>query len=121
LRVEVQQESIDKRLREGAESFSTLRKSIDEVHEKIKPKPVPTWKVVAVAITALALLGGWVWQAAQYPDRDEFEAVRQETSAIKIEQVRIQADLRAMRDGQQNIEEDIDEIAKDVKSIARGQ
>jgi hypothetical protein len=117
--VEFRQEEIDKQLHEGAESFVSIRKAIDDVQDQVRPKPVPTWKIVAVAITAMALLGGWVWQAAQYPNRDEFEAVRAETSEIKMEQVRIQADLRAMREGQKNIERSIREIAGDVKDIAR--
>lgn len=118
-KVEWEQEAIEKRLREGAAAFASVRDSIDDVREQIKPKPVPTWKVIAASLSALALIGGWIWQAAQYPNRDEFEAVRSESAAIKIEQVRIQADLRSMRESQTNIETNLRDIAKDVNEIAR--
>ena len=72
------------RLREGAESFSELRRAV-------APKPMSLVKMLPVLVVAVLSLLGFVWAAARYPDRHEFDTklntVQADISAIRLEQV----------------------------------
>ena len=72
------------RLREGAESFSELRRAV-------APKPLSLVKMLPVLVVAVLSLLGFVWAAARYPDRHEFDTklntVQADISAIRLEQV----------------------------------
>ena len=72
--------ALEGRLREGAESFGELRRAV-------APKPLSLVKILPVLIVAVLSLLGFVWAAARYPDRSEFDA--------KINSM--QADVAAMR------------------------
>lgn len=126
--MEWQQESIDKRLNEGAETFSEVRQSIKDIHEQLKPKPIPMWKVASFALTIMLLVGAWIWQAARYPDRDEFNEARQtgeaktdlvqiEVTHLKLEQVKMQSNISQIKSSQARTERDVGEIKSDIKSL----
>ena len=72
--------ALELRLREGAEAFSELRRAV-------APKPLSLVKILPVLVVAVLSLLGFVWAAARYPDRREFDT--------KINSV--QADVAAMR------------------------
>lgn len=128
-RIEWQQDAIDKRLSEGAETFSEVRQSIKDIHDELKPKPIATWKIASFALTIMLLVGAWIWQAARYPDRTEFNEARQATEAkankvqadvqhLRMEQVKIQADIKAIKSSQARTEKGMGEIKTDIKTLA---
>jgi hypothetical protein len=78
--------AVDGRLREGAEAFSQLRAAV-------APKPLSLVKFLPTLIVGVLSLLGFVWAAAQYPSRREFEAVKADLSAIRMEQVQTTAKL----------------------------
>jgi len=72
----------DARLREGAEAFSDLRKAI-------APKPMSLVKILPVLVVGVLSLLGFVWAAARYPDRHEFDtkinSVQTDVAAMRLE------------------------------------
>jgi hypothetical protein len=72
----------ESRLREGAESFSELRRAV-------APKPLSLVKILPVLIVAMLSLLGFVWAAARYPDRREFDtkinSVQTDVAAMRLE------------------------------------
>ena len=91
-------ESVQNRLADGAETFASLKRRLQKLET---PKPLQVTKVAAVVIGALAMVFGWVWQAARYPDRAEYSALKtriadlRERLDVQIETERgINADLR---------------------------
>ena len=82
--------ALEVRLREGAQSFADLRQAV-------APKPLTLGKVwlplTAIGITLL----GFVWAAARYPDRHEFDAKINATQAdvatMRVELAKISAQL----------------------------
>lgn len=105
-------ETVNERLDRGAATFSDLRRAT----ELLTPKPTPPWKIVGIVVTVAVLLAGWVWQAAKYPNRDEFNSVREEVGILKIEQVKMQADIDAIVDSQARVERGIEEIKQDLRN-----
>lgn len=132
-RVEWEQEAIHKRLNDGARTFSEITQTQKELHEAIadakKPPAVQWWKIAGLIATILILVITWVWQAARYPDREEFNRARQQTedrakgldnglNDLKLEQVKIQSSVQAIKDSQARTEKAVDEIKADIKTIA---
>lgn len=111
-RVEWEHESIKKRLAEGAKSFSEVRTGLEQIKDELKPKPTPLWKMVSVAITIGIIVCAWVWQAAKYPDRAEFNRVHQQVESLKLEQVEIRADVKSIKESQARTEEDMRELLR---------
>lgn len=140
-------ESIDQRLSQGAEAFSDLRASIGEVrkdirlaHEKfqeaIKPKPVPMWRILGLAFSAVCVAAGLVWMFARYPDREEFnkaqdvqreqvKALDGEIDKVKEKQTEIRTDQKLIKDSvvrqektQEKLETKIDRLL-DMGAIPR--
>lgn len=133
-RIEWEQESIRERLNAGAETFSEMTQSQKELHEQIrearKPVPTPWWKIVGLMVGVLSMILVWVWYAAKYPNRDEFNNARQQNTEraktlerglqqLKLEQVQIKSDVRSIKDSQSRTEKHVDEIKKDIKAMAR--
>jgi len=100
VRVEAARETMEKRLSEGAETFSELRTSVVNLRKEITdsaPKPLPRWQLLAFilgpVLGVVVLVGSIVWQAARTPNRDEFTKLQEQVQALEITQVRISAQL----------------------------
>ncbi len=132
-RIEWEHESINRRLNDGAKTFSEMHQSQralqTEIAEMQKPKPMEWWKVAGFVLSLLALLGTMLWYAAKYPDRSEFNQDRQRNAErakgfdrdlqlLKLEQVKIQSDVKTIKESQSRVERHFDEIKKDIKSMA---
>lgn len=66
------------------------------------------WALV-VALSGMVI--PWVWQAAKYPDRSEFDAAKLE---MKDTESRVTADVRKVR-------EEVIELKADIKNIKESQ
>jgi hypothetical protein len=82
--------ALEARLREGAQAFSDLRKAV-------APQPLTLGKVwLPLAAIAITLLG-FVWAAARYPDRHEFDAkinsTQSDVATMRVELAKIAAQL----------------------------
>jgi hypothetical protein len=86
LRQRERETAVDGRLREGAEAVSDLRAAV-------APKPLSLVKFLPTLIDGVLSLLGFVWAAAQYPSRREFETLKADLSAIRLEQVQTTAKL----------------------------
>jgi hypothetical protein len=102
----------ESQLRGGAEMFATLRRDIGDLQVATAPKPMSRFQLLAFilgpVIGTIVFMGTFVWQAARYPDRAEFNAARAEAAAAwdrltesieqaKIERVQLQADIALLR------------------------
>lgn len=76
------------------------------------------WKSLGVILAILGMVLPWIWQAARYPDRTEFNEVKQEFRAsekelskelrhIGAEQRVIKNDIGYIRDSQKRIEDSL--------------
>jgi len=72
-----------------------------------QPKP---WKVASVALGFVMMMLVWVWQAAKYPDRTEFNSVHSEVQELKLKQVEIRADVKSIKESQDRSEKDLREL-----------
>ena len=123
-RLEWESEQNRQRLKEGADSFTALRDSIQEQREALNeahkkwtkqwieatsPKPINIKSVIAIGITIAMIIGGWIWSLARYPDREEFNAaqksfetetrlVKEDVEEVKVEQIRLSNEVRYIRD-----------------------
>ena len=82
--------ALESRLRDGAQAFSDLRAAV-------APKPLSLAKVwLPLAAIVLTLLG-FVWAAARYPDRREFDAkinsTQSDVAGMRVELAKIAAQL----------------------------
>jgi len=125
-KVEWRTEAIDERLAQGAEAFSDLRNSMadvrsdiqqahDRFQEAIQPKPMAVWKIAGLVLTVVVLVSSWIWQAAKYPNREEFNASKQESQlsqeklsdeidSVKLKQAEIRTDQMLIKDSVQRQE-----------------
>jgi len=110
-RVQDLERRVEERLRSGAATFDKLWEAIntvrDEAREQIdalKPKPMPAWKILAALAGVAIFVGTLIWQAARYPDRDEYNDVRGDVGTIKIEQAQIRTVVEGVRESQTRIE-----------------
>ena len=82
--------ALEGRLREGAESFGELRRAV-------APKPLALSTVIVPIVAIVSTLLGFVWAAARYPDRHEFDAKINATQAdvatMRVELAKIAAQL----------------------------
>jgi len=116
LKVEFQQANIEARMHEGAAMFESLRREDEILKERSTPKPKSFLAVMPWLISLLALTGGLLWQAARYPDRNEFERVKaqmattesfltEKLSVFKVEQAKITAAVDKALDSVQRVEQ----------------
>ena len=82
--------ALEGRLREGAESFGELRRAV-------APKPLTLSKVWLPLASLVLVLLGFVWAAARYPDRHEFDAkinsTQSDVATMRVELAKIAAQL----------------------------
>jgi hypothetical protein len=108
LRLEVLLPEMERRLTErlnaGANKFGALE-------EQLRPKPRSPWTYIGALFGIVVFVGSIIWQAAKYPDREEFQAANA-GAGDKIE--RLQADFSALQRSQ-------DQITRDVAAIQHGQ
>lgn len=114
---------IESRLEAGQKEFGALRdeqraqRAIieqlrQEVQDVTRPKPMSRLQVFAFVagpvLGVCVLIGGFVWQAARYPDRSEFNAAQGEASAA---QRSTDARLHALENIQTAQQKDVASIA----------
>lgn len=78
VRLRLYEERTDARLREGATAMATMRAAIAE----IKPKPRSAWPFVTFGFAVALAFGGWIWQAARYPDRQDLAEVNRRIEMV---------------------------------------
>jgi hypothetical protein len=107
---------IQRRLQEGAQSFSDLRTDLGKVEKKLQPHPKPLWAIISFGFTLLSILIGGAWAAAHYPNRSEFELVKghviqlelhftNEIGNLKLELAELKGTVGSVRDGVRRVEE----------------
>ena len=74
VRLRLYEERTDARLHAGSETMAQLKEQIAE----LTPKPRSAWPYVTFGFMAVLALAGWIWQAARYPERAEFEQMRRD-------------------------------------------
>ena len=80
---------IERRLVAGVTQFTELKNGIGA----LQPKPRSFVSILPFLIPVIILAGTMLWQAARYPDRREFESLKTELSAIRVEQAQTSAKL----------------------------
>jgi uncharacterized damage-inducible protein DinB len=68
---------IQRRLQEGAQSFDDLRKAI-------RPQPKPLWVIFSFALTVAMIITGAIWTAAHYPNRNEFDSLKDHVVKMEL-------------------------------------
>jgi predicted nucleic acid-binding Zn-ribbon protein len=129
-------EEQDKRLSQGAGTFSDIRSSIaelkEDVHsihnkfektnakwaEMLAPKPIPVWKVVTGTFGIFVFVGSLIWAFARYPDRDEYEEDQTKTEQA---QKRLEEDLDVVKEKQSEIKADQRLIKESVERQEKAQ
>lgn len=86
---------LEVRLENGQKEFMALREeqrairaTMEQMARDLAPKPVSRLQLLAFAAGPVVLLAGFVWQAARYPDRTEFNVAQEAAvaSARKAEE-----------------------------------
>ena len=126
-RVEWNQEHQEKRLNEGSEAFSDVRRSLADITDSVHrmtaditaataPRALP-WKwISAFAFTLMCAFSGGVWALARYPDRAEFREVQTENHASHKA---MEMSLGAVETSQALQVQSIDEIDKKIGKIGK--
>jgi len=133
-KVEWTQERQEERLNQGAESFSDVRQSVDDLkgavhklHGKIQavraPRPVPWTWVAGFGFSVVVAFSGILWTLAQYPDGEAFGEA-QEVNAKAHKSLDVELDgLKAAQNGlateQKLSKQSLDTQAASLKSIDR--
>jgi uncharacterized coiled-coil protein SlyX len=75
---------LEVRLENGHKEFASLREElrllrtkIEQVERDSAPKPMSRPQILALVFGPLLIVGGFVWNAARYPDRGEFDQAQQ--------------------------------------------
>lgn len=120
-KAEGRDEAVERRLAEGVQTFTDIRTEL----RAMSPKPLSTWKVIGFilgpVLALLVLVGGFIWQAAKYPDRSEFEDAKKQIgevqtrltvdiSAFKVEQVQLKSDVAATKDTVKKMDDKLDKL-----------
>jgi prefoldin subunit 5 len=88
--------AIHHRLNEGSKTIATMQHGLDETR-----KPISKVAVASIVIALLVPVGGslgmLIWNAARYPERSEFEAVRADLTG------RINTNASMVHDSQRDI------------------
>lgn len=74
--LESKQDEHSRSLDKGAETFSQMRKDLDDAKPKPASKLAIASLVVLVAVPLAGTFGMAIWNASRYPERSEFEAVK---------------------------------------------
>jgi len=86
MRVEWELEAVERRLVErldnGAERFSAHKRQLADLEQRMQPKAADKWRVAGFIVGVAVMVGGWVWQAAKYPDRSEYAAIQTRIDAL---------------------------------------
>lgn len=126
-RSEWKAEVTDKRLHEGAESFEMTRQSLEllrsRLEEAIRPKPFPAWKLAGLFAGLVSLVAGWIWQAARYPDRQEFQSLQSKVDT-ELEKLReshriLQTDAALIKASQERQEGVTGELVRKLDEALR--
>ena len=107
-------EKTNARLAQGAQTFSSTDERFAELHTKIEGGGK---MVFAVPFALLLFLGGLIWQAASYPNRDEFNKLRSRTHQIQLKQTEINSDVQAIRGSQTRIEASVAKIGDKLDEV----
>ena len=86
---------VERRLTAGVAQFTELKSAVND----LRPKPRSFVSMLPFLIPMIILAGTMLWQAARYPDRREFESVKTELAAIRLEQAQSTAMLNLLVKG----------------------
>lgn len=75
-RIEVRLENGQKEFMALREEQRAIRSTLEQMARDLAPKPMSKIQLAGFVIGPLVLLGGYVWTAARYPDRVEFNAAQ---------------------------------------------
>lgn len=113
-------ESIERRfgerLDDGARRFASLGRQVEDIEERLRPKPADRWKMAGFVFGLSVALFTWVWQAARYPDRSEYGAL---AARVEATTESIDAKLQSMRETQLKHASDLLLLKQQLESLAR--
>ena len=106
---------IQRRLQEGAQSFDELRRAVNSVDKKLQPRPKPLWTILGFGLTLLTIIVGAAWAAAHYPNRGEFDSLKDhsvkmelhftdEIGNLKVEMAELKGIVDSVKDGVRRVE-----------------
>lgn len=118
---EWQVENIEKRLKDGAETFGEVKRAIAEVRkeigvayekfrEAIAPKPISPLRVLAIAFPIFVVVAAWIWQAASYPGRGEFDRLRDDQAELRANQMLIRESVDRQEAHQRDVNKKLDRL-----------
>jgi len=61
-----------------------IGKTLEHVEKRVEAKPIRWLSVVGIVIPIVALIAAWVWQAARYPERAEFNRVVDTAAELRL-------------------------------------
>jgi hypothetical protein len=107
---------INRRLGEGAQTFSEIKKMVESVEKKTAPHPKPILPILGFGLTLLMIIVGGAWAAAHYPNRNEFDQVKDhvvrlelhftnEISSLKLELAELKGTVSSVKEGVQRMED----------------
>lgn len=104
----------DVRLSDGAKTFHKHEDRLADLEARMLPKPADKWKVAGLVIGVLLTVAAWVWQAARYPDRAEYNGLAQ-----KVEQLDDQVDgrVRLLREAQVDAATKVMLLGRDFEQV----
>jgi hypothetical protein len=95
--IEFWQREIERRLGEGVKQFGEIKIAVNDLQQAVRPKPLSVMKFLPVLVVGTLSLLGFVWAAARYPDRHEFDTkintVQTDVAAMRLEQAQITGKL----------------------------
>lgn len=108
----------EERLTQGSQAFDDLRRSISDLATTISPKPMSAGKITMIVLSIItgigSIVGGVIWTAAKYPDRDEFNQSKAQMESLATKQAVIEAKAITTSTAMQRMEEQQEKIADKI-------
>ena len=67
-----------------------IGKTLDHVEKRVEAKPIRWVTIVSVIVPIIGLVVVWVWQAARYPERNEFNRLADTISEMRLKFERLE-------------------------------
>lgn len=126
---EYRHDQIEKRLQEGAKSFTQIQDRIEALRDTLRPSIFKVAGAVAAAIFMVAcVVVPILWKLSQYPDAEKFKeanttaatnqkGVEEKVQALQLEQANQRSDIREIKsavtrteESQKRIDDKLDQV-----------
>lgn len=125
-KLEWRSDAFNDRLNMGSSTFAEMKHELDQ----LKPKPIHAWKIISTIIGVALVIAGFIWQAARYPDRTEYNAnvyrtnqenitMQREIQDLKEQQIQQVSDVKTTREAINRIEQKQDKIEDKLDNVLR--